>query len=85
MANKKCFSFIQANLQSVLAIAVDARVPPGPAQQAALQAYSAAAELLSDWENGVPLDARGVEILERCLECFEGAGAGHFAAIQPPL
>lgn len=69
---------------NLLIAAVDARIPASTEQQSALRAYTATAELLNDWENGVPLDARGVEILERCLEMLQNAGTSHFTAIPPP-
>jgi hypothetical protein len=69
---------------NLLIAAVDARVPASAEQQSALHAYTATAELLNDWENGVPLDTRGVEILERCLEMLESAGTSHFIVLAPP-
>ena len=55
----------------LLAAALDARLPVSPAQQEALQSYNAAIALLRAWEGGVPLDATGVEVLERCLELLK--------------
>ena len=52
---------------NLLAAALDARSPVSPQQQAALHAYREAIAILNDWEGGVPLDERGVEVLTRCL------------------
>jgi hypothetical protein len=68
---------------NLLIAAVDARMPESPEQATAVQAYSAAAALLGDWENGVPLDSSGVEILDRCIDILDSAGFAHFAAISP--
>lgn len=53
---------------NLLAAMVDARLPPSLEQELVLDTYSKAATLLRDWENGVPLEERGVEILENCLD-----------------
>lgn len=58
---------------NLLVATVDARLPASPEQQAMLQAYSEAVALLRDWENGVPLEERGVDILEHCLDMLEKA------------
>jgi hypothetical protein len=55
----------------LLAAMVDARLPASAEQEARLGGYRDAAELLRDWENGVPLEARGVDILERCLDMLD--------------
>ena len=55
----------------LLAAALDARLPVSPAQQEALRSYNAAIALLHAWESGVPLDASGVEVLDRCLELLK--------------
>ena len=38
-----------------------------------LQTYNEAVVLLRDWENGVPLEERGVDILEHCLDMLDKA------------
>jgi hypothetical protein len=58
---------------NLLIAAIDARLPVSPDQQAVLQTYTGAAEILKDWESGVPLDERGVAILEQCLAMLEQA------------
>jgi hypothetical protein len=58
---------------NLLLATVDARLPASPEQQAMLQAYNEAVALLRDWESGVPLEERGVEILEHCLDMLETA------------
>jgi hypothetical protein len=68
---------------NLLIAAVDARMPESPEQLAALRAYGEAADLLRDWENGVPLDERGVEILERCIAILEQASASAFFVLTP--
>lgn len=68
---------------NLLIAAVDARMPESPEQILAVQAYSNAATLLADWENGVPIDSSGVEILERCIDILDAAGHAHFVAINP--
>lgn len=68
---------------NLMIAAVDARMAQSPDQQLALRAYQEAADLLQRWENGVPLDTRGVEILERCIEILHHAGVGAFTAIAP--
>ncbi len=55
----------------LLAAALDARLPVSPAQQEALRSYNAAIALLHAWESGVPLDASGIEVLDRCLELLK--------------
>jgi len=55
----------------LLVAMVDARLPASAEQAAMLHGYRDTAELLRDWENGVPLEARGVDILERCLDMLD--------------
>lgn len=67
---------------NLLIAAIDARVAPNPEQQASLRAYRDAAALLGDWESGVPLNDRGVEIIEKCLDALDkvdGVVFGNFA------
>jgi hypothetical protein len=59
---------------NLLVAMVDARLPASEEQAAMLFAYQAAAAVLADWENGVPLEERGVEILTRCLRMLEQVG-----------
>ena len=68
---------------NLLVAAVDARMPDSPEQQSILSAYSEALELLRDWEGGVPLDERGIEVLDRCLQILEQAGHGLFEHLRP--
>jgi hypothetical protein len=68
---------------NLLVAAVDARMPDSPEQQSILSAYSEAFELLRDWEGGVPLDERGIEVLDRCLQILEQAGHGLFEHLRP--
>ena len=79
---EECHALIQphaANMDltrkrlNLLVATTDARLPANAEQRARLQAYNAAVELLRDWESGVPLDERGVDILERCLDALEQA------------
>jgi len=79
---EECHALIQphaANMDltrkrlNLLVATTDARLPASAEQRARLQAYNAATTLLRDWENGVPLDERGVDILERCLDALEQA------------
>lgn len=67
---------------NLLIAAIDARMPATPETAATLASYSEASRLLHDWESGVPLDERGVEILETCLDLLERAGLVFSA---PPL
>jgi hypothetical protein len=60
---------------NLLVAMVDARVPESAEQAAMLAAYQEAAALLRDWESGVPLEERGVAILERCVEMLNQAAA----------
>jgi hypothetical protein len=39
--------------------------------------------LLRDWEGGVPLVERGVQVLDRCLRILEQAGSGLFEHLKP--
>ena len=68
---------------NLLIAAVDARVPEGAEQRAALKAYGEAAALLRDWENGVPLEERGVDLLARCIEVLGQADQLALFALQP--
>jgi hypothetical protein len=77
-----CHSHIQPHAQNMdltrrrldlLIAAIDARVPDSDSQHATLRAYQATADLLRDWESGVPIDKQGVDILQRCIECLEQA------------
>jgi hypothetical protein len=67
----------------LLVATVDARMPPSVEQDAILSAYTEAVDLLRDWEGGVPLDERGVEVLNRCLRILEEAGHGLFEHLKP--
>ena len=58
---------------NLLVATVDARLPDSAEQQSMLQTYNEAVALLRDWENGVPLEDRGVDILEHCLDMLEKA------------
>jgi len=58
---------------NLLVATVDARLPDSPEQQAMLQTYNEAVALLRDWESGVPLEERGVDILEHCLDMLDKA------------
>lgn len=66
---------------NLLIAAIDARLPGSQEKRATPQAYSEAAALLRDWENGVPLDERGVEVLESCLEILERADQELFTSL----
>lgn len=76
---------ITRNRLNLLIAAIDARLPSSPEKKATLRAYSEAATLLRDWENGVPLDERGVEVLESCLGILERADQGLFTSLPPAL
>ena len=58
---------------NLLIAAIDARLPATPETAAILASYSEAARLLHDWESGVPLDERGIAILDTCLDLLERA------------
>lgn len=58
---------------NLLIAAIDARLPPTPETAAILSSYSEASRLLHDWESGVPIDERGIAILETCLDLLEHA------------
>jgi hypothetical protein len=58
---------------NLLVATVDARLPDSAEQQAILQTYYEAVGRLHDWENGVPLEDRGVGIPEHCLDMLEKA------------
>lgn len=68
---------------NLLIATVDARMPESAEQLAALQAYGEAADLLRDWQTGMPLDERGVEILERCIAILAQASTATFFALTP--
>lgn len=53
---------------NLLVAAAEARLADSPERRTAVSTYSEAAALLREWEGGVPLDERGVAILERCLD-----------------
>lgn len=55
----------------LLVAAAEARMPETPERTHVVHIYSQAATLLNDWESGVPLDQRGVNLLENCLEMLE--------------
>lgn len=58
---------------NLLIAAIDARMPATPETAAILASYSEASRLLYDWESGVPLDERGIAILETCLDLLDRA------------
>ena len=58
---------------NLLIAAIDARLPATPETATILASYSEASRLLHDWESGVPLDERGITILETCLDLLERA------------
>ncbi|ABU58694.1 hypothetical protein [Roseiflexus castenholzii] len=58
---------------NLLIAAIDARLPATPETTALLASYSEASRLLHDWESGVPLDERGIAILDTCLDLLEPA------------
>jgi hypothetical protein len=68
---------------NLIVAAVDARMPTSAEQQAILSAYTEACDLLRDWEGGVPLDERGVQVLDRCLHILEQVGSGLFEHVRP--
>jgi len=70
---------------NLLVAAVDARMPASVEQQSILSAYAEAFDLLHDWEGGVPLDERGTEVLDRCLQILEQAGQGLFEHLKPGI
>ncbi len=57
----------------LLIAAIDARLPATLETATTLATYGEAARLLHDWESGVPLDEKGIEILETCLDLLEQA------------
>jgi uncharacterized coiled-coil protein SlyX len=63
---------------NLLIAAIDARMPASTEQATTLRAYQEAANLLHDWESGVPLNERGIEILERCLDTLDKAESVSF-------
>ncbi len=68
---------------TLLTAAVDARMPPSAEQRAAFEAYAEAGTILRDWENGVPLDERGVGILEHCILLLDGATNVFLTPLNP--
>jgi hypothetical protein len=68
---------------NLIVAAVDARMPASAEQRSILSAYAEAFDLLRDWEGGVPLDERGVQVLDRCLRILEQAGSELFEHLQP--
>jgi len=54
--------------QNLLVATVVARLPDSAEQHAMLQIYNEAVAVLRDWEHGVPLEERGVNILEDCRD-----------------
>jgi hypothetical protein len=68
---------------NLLVAAVDARMPASDEKPAILNAYTEAFALLRDWEGGVPLDAQGADVLDRCLQMLEQAGHQVFGSIGP--
>jgi hypothetical protein len=68
---------------NLIVAAVDARMPASTEQQAILSAYTEAFDLLRDWEGGVSLDERGMQVLDRCLRILEQAGSELFEHLQP--
>lgn len=67
----------------LLSAMVDARLPDSPNQQAILRAYDQAASLLTDWEKGVPLEGRGVDILDACLNMLDQVDTMNAQQRQP--
>lgn len=67
----------------LLIAAAEARLPDSPERRIAVSTYTEAAELLQEWEGGVPLDAGGITIIERCLAIINRS-SGLFGVIQVP-
>jgi hypothetical protein len=67
----------------LLIAAAEARLPDTPERRIAVGAYTEAAELLQEWEGGVPLDESGIAIIERCLDIINRS-SGLFGVIQVP-
>ncbi|NJN17323.1 MAG: hypothetical protein HC822_14155 [Oscillochloris sp.] len=53
---------------NLLVAAAEARLPDSPNRQIAVRTYTEATALLQEWDGGLPLDGRGVAVLERCLD-----------------
>lgn len=53
---------------NLLIAAAEARLPESAERRTATTTYAEAAELLRSWEGGVPIDERGVIILDRCID-----------------
>jgi hypothetical protein len=68
---------------NLLIAAAEARLPESADRRAAIQTYSEASELLRSWEGGVPLDERGVAILNRCIGLL-GASSELFGILSVP-
>lgn len=58
---------------NLLVAAAEARIPESPERNSAIQTYRKATDLLSEWEGGVPLDERGITILEHCLDIISNS------------
>lgn len=69
----------------LLSAALDARAPISVQQQTALQAYNEAIALLRDWESGVPLDERGLDVLDRCLALLKATDHMLLASLGQPV
>lgn len=68
---------------TLLIAAAEARLPDTPERRIAVSAYGEAAALLQEWAGGVPLDERGIAIIERCLDII-AQSSGLFGVIQVP-
>jgi hypothetical protein len=68
---------------NLLIAAAEARLPENEDRRMAIQTYSEASELLRSWEGGVPLDERGVMILDRCINLL-GASSELFGILSVP-
>jgi hypothetical protein len=68
---------------SLLIAAIDARLPDSETQQATLRAYQDTADLLRDWESGVPIDEQGVQILHRCIDSLDQADSLILTLLSP--
>jgi hypothetical protein len=68
---------------NLLIAAAEARLPDTPERRIAVGTYIEAEALLREWEGGVPLDERGIAIIERCLDIINRS-SGLFGVIQMP-
>ncbi|MEI7772193.1 MAG: hypothetical protein WCI67_19530 [Chloroflexales bacterium] len=68
---------------NLLIATAEARLPESEERRTAIQAYSEAADLLKSWEGGVPIDERGIAILDRCISLL-GASSELFGIIRVP-